>query len=116
MRQAVIIGCARLSLCVGVLALPALARAGNDVIDNYLAEERQAMGLSPSPRVDMLDSFRVSPPPINVQPYEPLIEEPRHSMRPPWLQPADRLAPMTQEESRRMFCIAPDDCFFDQRR
>lgn len=114
MGQGAITGCARVSLCVGLLLLPALSRAGNDEIDNYLAEERAAIGLSPSLRVDMLDSLRVTPPPMDMRPYEPLQEEPRQSMRPPWLLPADRMAPMTPDESRRMFCVAPDDCWFDR--
>jgi hypothetical protein len=34
------------------------------------------------------------------------------SMRPPWLQPADRLAPMSEEQRARMWCAAPNDCWF----
>jgi len=36
------------------------------------------------------------------------------SMRPPWLQPADRLAPMPEEQRARMWCGAPNDCWLHQ--
>lgn len=114
MKDRTMMVCASLCLCVGLLGLGALAWAG-DPIDDYLAERRTASGLSTLPRVDGPESLRVAPPPMEMQRYDPPPEEPRRSMRPPWLQPADRMAPMSAEESRRLFCVAPNDCWFDQR-
>jgi hypothetical protein len=44
---------------------------------------------------------------ITVLDPEPLFP----TMRPPWLQPADRLAPIP-EERMRMWCASPNDCWF----
>jgi hypothetical protein len=35
------------------------------------------------------------------------------TMRPSWLQPADRLAPMPEEQRARMSCAAPNDCWLN---
>jgi hypothetical protein len=59
-------------------------------------------------------SGRYSSPPvleldhITVLDPEPLFP----TMRPPWLQPADRLAPMPEEQRARMWCASPNDCWF----
>jgi hypothetical protein len=45
---------------------------------------------------------------ITVLDPEPLFP----TMRPPWLQPADRLAPMPEEQRARMWCASPNDCWF----
>jgi hypothetical protein len=34
-------------------------------------------------------------------------------MRPPWLQPADRLAPMPEEQCARLWCVI-NDCWLNQ--
>ena len=47
---------------------------------------------------------------ITVLDPEPLFP----TMRPPWLQPADRLAPMPEEQRARMWCATPNDCWFHQ--
>jgi hypothetical protein len=44
---------------------------------------------------------------VSLQPLFP-------AMRPPWLQPADRLAPMPEEQRTRMWCAAPNDCWLHQ--
>jgi hypothetical protein len=46
---------------------------------------------------------------ITVLDPEPLFP----TMRPPWLQPADRLAPMPEEQRMRMWCAAPTDCWLN---
>ena len=46
---------------------------------------------------------------ITVLAPEPLVP----SMRPPWLQPADRLAPMPEEQRARMWCVV-NDCWMNQ--
>jgi hypothetical protein len=45
---------------------------------------------------------------ITVLDSEPLFP----TMRPPWLQPADRLAPMPEKQRMRMWCASPTDCWF----
>jgi hypothetical protein len=46
---------------------------------------------------------------ITVLDPEPLFP----TMRPPWLQPADRLAPMPEEQRARMWCVV-SDCWLNQ--
>jgi hypothetical protein len=46
--------------------------------------------------------------PLSIPDPEPLFP----TMRPPWLQPADRLAPMPEEQRMRMWCASPTDCWF----
>ena len=47
---------------------------------------------------------------ITVLDPEPLFP----TMRPRWLQPADRLAPMPEEQRARMWCASPNDCWLNQ--
>ena len=112
MKDRTMMACLCVSLCV--LGFAPLAWAG-DPIDDYLTERRAAMELSSQPRVDVPEYLLVAPTPMEMRRYDPPTEEPRRSMRPPWLQPADRMAPMSAEESRRLFCVAPNDCWFESR-
>jgi hypothetical protein len=57
--------------------------------------------------------YRVSPSPLELDHITVLDPEPLFpTMRPPWLQPADRLAPMPEEQRMRMWCASPNDCWF----
>lgn len=83
------------------------------VIDHALAAPRE------SPRVNVPDYLSVAPPPMDLRPYELPPEEPQRSMRPPWLQPADQFSgwsSLSPADRRRLFCLAPNDCYLDERR
>jgi hypothetical protein len=56
----------------------------------------------------------MSPSPLELGHIAVLDPEPLFpTMRPPWLQPADRLAPMPEEQRARMWCAAPNDCWLN---
>jgi hypothetical protein len=75
----------------------------NADLERDLSSYRERHRVSPSP-VPELDHITVLDP-------EPLFP----TMRPPWLQPADRLAPMPEEQRMRMWCAAPNDCWLNQK-
>jgi hypothetical protein len=99
MRPGSVIWSASLCLCVGLL-VGDRARAGDSDLElemlniewMLLHQHQEALTRelnAPRERlsIDVPSYSRSSPPPMEMRPYTPPPEEPRRSMRPPWLQP-----------------------------
>jgi hypothetical protein len=125
-----------LVIAIVTLTLPGLARA--DEYDNEMrmldlemqmlhlcqqaidAESREASRERAAFMKEFQDSVTkprpFTPAPMSLdEPYIP-YSDPRLSMRPPWLQPADPWVPMPDSDRARMFCAGPDDCWLHQKR